>query len=70
MLLFKKENKRNLLGGRTIRYLAKNVIPCSEVHLSNVLNGNIPCSYLLAEKITEKLGNGKKIEDLFIKLEK
>ena len=69
MYLFKKEKKKSFLKGRTIRYLTRTgIIECSEVHLSNILNGKITCSSLLAKNIAGCVG--EKIEDLFIKLEK
>ena len=69
MYLFKKENRKNVLKGRTIRYLVNSKsVSCSEVHLSNVLNGKIPCSYLLAKNISECAGEN--VENLFVNLEK
>jgi len=70
MLIFKKEKKEELLQGRTIRYLAKNKVACTEVHLINVLNGKTPCSYLLAKNILEAVDNTSQIEDFFTEKEK
>ena len=68
MLMFKKEKKKELLNGRTIRYLTKNnKVACSEVHLSNVLNGKTKCSLVLAKDIVSCV-NGK-VEDYFTELE-
>jgi len=69
MYLFKKEKRKDLLKGRTIRYLTSNkMVHCSEVHLSNILNGKIPCSYLLAKDIVD-CADGV-LEDYFVTLEK
>ena len=71
MLIFKKEKKQDVLKGRTARYLTKsNKIACCEVHLSNVLNGKIPCSSLLAKNIVECISSNARIEDYFIKIKK
>lgn len=69
MYLFKKEKRQNVLKGRTIRYLVNSKsVSCTATHLSNILNGKIPCSYLLAKNISECAGES--VENLFIKLEK
>jgi hypothetical protein len=71
MLLFKKEKKKDVLKGRTIRYLTKsNSVACTEVHLSNILNGKMPCGPALAKDITNCIGSNARIEDYFIKIEK
>ena len=71
LLLFKKEKKKDVLKGRTIRYLSKNnVIACSEVHLCNILKGKTPCSPALAKDIINCIGNDVKIEDYFVNVEK
>lgn len=67
MFLFKKEKKKDILKGRTIRYLVgTGLVECSGVHLSNVLNGKIACSKLLAKNIVEVAQNDAKIEDYFM----
>lgn len=71
MLLFKKEKRRDVLKGRTIRYLTNsNNVACTEVHLSNILNGKIPCGPALAKDIVKCVGQNARIEDYFIKIEK
>jgi len=68
MLLFKKEKKKDILQGRTMRYLTNNnIVVCTEVHLSNVLNGKMPCSKLLAKNIVDCVQDGK-IEDYFVEV--
>ena len=70
MLLFKKEKKKDVLKGRTMRYLTKEkIVACSEVHLNNILNGKIPCSYLLAKNIIECADADAKLEEYFEDLE-
>lgn len=70
MYLFKREKKKDILKGRSIRYLTTTSIACSEVHLGNVLNGKKTCSFWLAKAITECAGNNLNIEDYFEKMEK
>lgn len=71
MLIFKKEKRRNVLKGRTIKYLTSTgKIECSSVHLSNILNAKTPCSSLLAKNIIECVSPDARIEDYFVKLEK
>ena len=70
MYLFNTEKKQDILKGRTIRYLADNIVACSEVHLGNILRGETTCSYLLAKNITECAEANAKIEDYFTKTAK
>ena len=71
MLLFKTDKKKDVLRGRTVRYIIKEkLIVCSEVHLNNILNGKRACSYLLAKNITECADPKAKIEEYFDNTEK
>ena len=71
MYLFKKERRKDVLKGRTIRYLTnEKIVACTSVHLSNILNGKTPCSYLLAKNITECADADTTIDNYFIDLEK
>lgn len=74
MYLFRIEKRKDVLKGRTIRYLANNIIHCSEVHLGNILKGKITCSYSMAKNITGSIYPDGKVENYinnyFIKLEK
>ena len=47
---FKKEQKKELLNGRTIAFVAKK-IGVSYVHLTNILNGKTKCSQVVANSI-------------------
>lgn len=62
-LYFNKNKKQELLQGRTIRYLASE-IDCSEIHLTNILNGKTSCGKYLAKDILRLMPNATK-EDYF-----
>lgn len=67
-LLFNSKRKGEVLKGRTGRYLAKTKVFCSEVHLNNILNGRITCSYLLAKNIVECVSPDAEVKDFFIEV--
>ena len=70
MYIFKKEMKGALLQGRTIRYLANNVLDMSSIYLTLILNGKQGCSKRMAKAITECGGLQAVLEDYFITKEK
>lgn len=65
MYIFKKELKKDLLKGVTIRYLAEQ-IGISEVHLANLLNGRYGCRKTTAYCIVKFCDENKEISDYFI----
>ena len=67
-LLFNSKKKCEVLKGRTGRYLARNKVACSEVHLNNILNGKMTCSYLLAKNIVECVSPEAEVKDFFIEV--
>lgn len=66
MYLFKKELKKQLLQGRTIKYVASK-IGITSAFLSSVLCGNRTCSKLTAYCITKYFGENYEVNDLFIR---
>lgn len=65
-MIFKKDKKKELLQGRTLKYLTDNkIIECTSVHLGNILNGKQRCSSLLAQNITKSVSPDAKVEDYF-----
>lgn len=67
MYQFKKELKKSLLEGRTVKYIAEK-IEFSEVHLSNILNGKNTCKKSTAYFITKMCNEHNEVEDYFIKI--
>lgn len=67
MYMFKIEKKEEYLKGRTIRFIAKNILKCSTVHLGNVLNGKSCCSYSFANNISNS--DFKTVEYYFVERE-
>ena len=63
-MYFKQEKKAELLQGRTIRYLAKQ-LDITEQYLCLILKGKRNCSLKLAKKIA--LINNTQVEDYFVK---
>ena len=57
---FKKDYKKEYLRGRTIKYVS-NMINISREYLTNILNGKIYCSKIVATKIVTE----EKIEYYF-----
>lgn len=70
MYIFKKEMKEALLQGRTIKYLANNVLDMSSIYLTLILNGKQGCSKRMAKAIIECGGLQAVLEDYFIIKEK
>lgn len=62
---FRTEKKDEVLRGRTIKYLAENVLYTTPGFITNVLNGKRSCSFALANHIVNAC-NGK-LEDYFYK---
>lgn len=60
---FNKDKKKELLKGRTIRYLAREELHCTDAHLTNILNGKSSCTYSTAKNIVSCV-NGN-VEDYF-----
>lgn len=67
MYQFKKELKKSLLEGRTIKYIAE-ITEFSEVHLSNILSGKKTCKKSTAYFITKMCNEHNEVEDYFIKI--
>lgn len=63
--LFKKEKKEDLLQGRSITFVAKNRVGISQQYLTNILNGKLHCSYIIAKKIANSYSVNTKLEDYF-----
>lgn len=63
--MFKQIEKAQVLQGRTIKYLAENKIGITPTYLSNILNGKIHCSKIVANRITESICREAKLEDYF-----
>lgn len=62
---FKQEEKEKVLQGRTITYLANNMVHVSKEYLINILNGKIHCSKIIANRIIECINENAKLEDYF-----
>ena len=62
---FKEVEKAKALQGRTIKYLAENKVGITKEYLTNILNGKITCSQIVANKITESICLEAKLEDYF-----
>ena len=68
-LLFDRRKKEYVLKGRTARYMVKsNKIPCTDVHLCNILNGKTPCSTSLALVILGCISPEATLKDFFIEV--
>lgn len=65
MYMFKKINKKDVLNGRTITYMAKE-IGITNQYLTNIFNHKISCSKLVAYCITKFLNSNAEINDYFI----
>ena len=63
-MYFKQEKKAELLQGRTIRYLAKQ-LDITEQYLCLILKGNRNCSLKLANKISGI--NNMSVDEYFVK---
>jgi plasmid maintenance system antidote protein VapI len=64
MYLFNKSEKTNILGGRTITYVADK-IGITPQFLTSVLNGKRTCSKTIAFCIVKCLCQDAEIEDYF-----
>ena len=64
MYLFKKDEKTNLLNGRTITYVASE-IGITKEFLTSILNGKRACSRLVAYCVVKSLHSDAEIEDFF-----
>lgn len=64
MILFKKEMKKELLDGRSIRSIAKKSGVC-EAYMSEVLNGKRTCSKKLVKKILDNCNQEKNYSKFF-----
>lgn len=69
MYRFKKEKYKELLDGRTIEWLSKN-IKYNRVTLSNILNGKIDCKKVVAIAIVKTLNNDYELDNFFEYIEK
>lgn len=67
MYLFSREYKDELLGGRTITYVA-NKIGITSQFLTSVLNGKRNCSKLVAYCIVKCLHQEAELEDYFVEV--
>ena len=65
-----KASKDYVLKGRTMQYVANNILDIHPFYLSNILHGKIGCSKRLAKQITELISPEAKISDYFIIKEK
>ena len=65
MYIFDTTKKQEVLKGRTSRFIAKDLLHCSEVHLRNVLNGKSGCSYRLAKDLVQCISDDARVEDYF-----
>ena len=63
-MYFKQEKKAELLQGRTIRYLAKQ-LDITEQYLCLILNNKRNCSLKLANKIAQI--NNMSVDEYFVK---
>ena len=63
-MYFKQEKKAELLQGRTIRYLAKQ-LDITEQYLCMILKGKRNCSLKLATKISQI--NNASVDEYFVK---
>lgn len=70
MYIFKSQNKNLLLKGRTITYVAENLLDIHKYYLSNIIKGKIGCSSRLAKQITRLINPEAKISQYFIIKEK
>ena len=66
MFIFKKELKKQLLEGRTIKYVASK-IGITDTFLTSILNGKRTCSKITAYCITKFFNQNYEVNDLFIK---
>ena len=64
-MYFKKKKKKEILQGRSTRYVAE-ILDYNECYLSMVFNNHKSCSLKLARKITQLVPEAK-IEDFFKK---
>lgn len=65
-MYFKKEKKKDILQGRSTRFVAREILDINECYLSMVFNNHKSCSLKLARKITQLVPEAK-IEDFFTK---
>lgn len=65
MYIFNKEEKANILSGKTITYVA-NKIGISNCFLTSILNGKRGCSKIVAYCIVKCLCQNAEIEDYFV----
>lgn len=70
MYYFKETEKEKVLQGRTLVYLANNVLHMNVSYLSTILAGKRSCSIRLAEDITKCASPIARLEDYFVKVEK
>lgn len=63
--VFIETEKAQVLQGRTITYLAEKKVGITKEYLTNILNGKISCSKIVANKITESICHEAKLEDYF-----
>lgn len=69
MYRFKNPEKINdLLDGRTIKYLAKE-IDLPREYLSLILRGKMLCHYLRADKIVKRCNSRFSVKDFFEKID-
>lgn len=62
--LFKKELKSKILDGDSIK-IASQKVGISQNYLTNILNGKIHCSVLVANRIVLCISYNAKLEDYF-----
>ena len=64
MYMFKKDKYVELLDGRTVEWLSRQ-INYKKITLYNILNGHKKCKKVLALAIVKTLNNEYEIEDFF-----
>lgn len=62
---FKQTEKAKVLQDKTIKYVAENKLGVSAGYLTNVLNGKLSCSKIIANRIAECICREAKLEDYF-----
>ena len=70
MYKFKTNLRDKVLQGRSVNYVAINILKISPVYLSNILNGSKGCSVRLAKDIVELIDTKANINDYFTIKEK
>lgn len=63
--IFNKERKQDILKGRTITYVADNILGKQNGYITNILNGKVNCNIRLANWIATKLDPGSTLQDYF-----